>query len=123
MGTTPARWDRIEELFLAAAELAPAERAAYLDRVAGGDTELRAEVESLLAAHEGGAGVLDAPLPLDDETQRAGRLESGARLGAWRVDRLVGEGGSGEVYAAERADGAFDQRAALKLLRRDAVGQ
>ncbi len=49
---TPERWQRIKELFHAAAELAPVERAAFLDASCAGDAEARAEVESLLAAHE-----------------------------------------------------------------------
>jgi non-specific serine/threonine protein kinase/serine/threonine-protein kinase len=44
-------------------------------------------------------------------------LPAGARLGAWQVQRLIGRGGAGEVYLAARADGGFQQRAALKLLR------
>jgi eukaryotic-like serine/threonine-protein kinase len=44
-------------------------------------------------------------------------LPPGARLGAWQAQRLIGRGGAGEVYLAARADGGFQQRAALKLLR------
>lgn len=43
-----------------------------------------------------------------------------ARLGAWRIVRLVGRGGMDEV---ERADGGFRQKAALKLPKREAAGQ
>ena len=45
------------------------------------------------------------------------QLPAGARLGAWQVRRLIGRGGTGEVYMAARADGGFEQQAALKLLR------
>src|SRR5262245_32355693 len=44
-------------------------------------------------------------------------LPADARLGAWQVQHLIGRGGAGEVYLAARADGGFQQRAALKLLR------
>ena len=51
---------RAKSLFLAASDLAdPAERAAYLERECGGDAELRARVEALLAADGGGGPVLD----------------------------------------------------------------
>jgi len=50
-------------------------------------------------------------------------LPSGTRLGAWQVQRLIGRGGSGEVYVASRADGVFRQKAALKLLQLGAVAE
>src|SRR6185295_2210325 len=50
-------------------------------------------------------------------------LPSGTRLGAWQVQRLIGRGGSGEVYVASRADGVFRQKAALKLLQHGAVAE
>ena len=50
-------------------------------------------------------------------------LPPGSRLGAWQVQRLIGRGGTGEVYVAARADGAFQQKAALKLLQSGAVSE
>ena len=44
-------------------------------------------------------------------------LGEGERLGAWRLLRRLGSGGMGAVYLAERADGHFEQRAAIKLIR------
>lgn len=49
-------------------------------------------------------------------------LEAGIRVGRWRVVGEVGRGGMGTVYLVERADGTFDQRAALKLVRTDLAG-
>ncbi|WP_376694637.1 protein kinase domain-containing protein [Wenzhouxiangella sp. EGI_FJ10305] len=43
----------------------------------------------------------------------------GERIGAWRIEREIGRGGSGVVYLAERADGAYSQQVALKWLRGD----
>ena len=45
-----------------------------------------------------------------------GGLTPGARVGAWRVLRVIGRGGMGEVYLAERADASFDKQVALKLV-------
>ena len=52
---TPEQYEHLTELFHAALEIAPDERAAFLDQVADGDADLRRELESLLAAHEQGA--------------------------------------------------------------------
>ena len=46
-------------------------------------------------------------------------LSVGTRIGVWRVGQLINVGGAGEVYFATRADGAFEQRAALKRLHRE----
>jgi non-specific serine/threonine protein kinase/serine/threonine-protein kinase len=53
----------------------------------------------------------------------AAELPAGTRLGAWQVLRLIGRGGNGDVYMAARADGGFQQRAALKLLRASAAAE
>ena len=41
----------------------------------------------------------------------------GRSIGAWKIVGVVGHGGMGAVYAVERGDGAYAQRAALKLIR------
>jgi non-specific serine/threonine protein kinase/serine/threonine-protein kinase len=117
------RWDRVESLFADALERPAPERAAWVRARASGDDALAREVESLLAAHEAGSGPLDAPAAGGFADGTPAALARGSRIGAWRIGELLGRGGSGEVYAAERADGDFAQRAALKLLRGDAAGQ
>ncbi len=52
-----------------------------------------------------------------------GELPAGTRLGPWQVLRLIGRGGTGEVYYAARADGAFQQKVAIKLLQHGAVAE
>ena len=119
---TADRWARVEDLFDRAADLPRADRAAFLDaacRDADGtpDRALREEVDRMLALdtgadgffHDltgGGLGVPDDPM--------AGVPE---RVGPWRLVREVGKGGMGTVYLAERDDGTFAQRAAIKLVR------
>ena len=111
---TPERWHRLEEIFHAAAALAPSQRAAYVDEVCPGDADLRREALVLLAKR---SGVWD----IAAEVQRAassalddGRLV-GARLGPHRMVREIGRGGMGRVYLAHRDDDQFHRRVAVKI--------
>jgi serine/threonine protein kinase/tetratricopeptide (TPR) repeat protein len=92
---------RAKSLFLTASDLTdPAERAAYLERECGGDAELRARVEALLAADDGGAPVLDEDL--------TGALEptSPATLEATATSRAETRLPSELATAEDRSDGA-----------------
>lgn len=84
------------------------------------------EVLALLEADlsvESQSTQLSAEVPdlLDELTQVAERQQMdtwiGRHLGVWRIERSIGRGGMGMVYLAERDDGQFQQRAALKLMR------
>src|SRR5215510_10773613 len=112
--------ERVAQIFTAAAERAPAERATVLEHACEGDPALRAEVESLLKAHEQSHGFLDA-IPSNVVPRALAELpddsETGCTIGVYRVVRELGRGGMGVVYLAERADGQFEQRVALKLVR------
>ena len=116
------RWNRLEQIFAEAAALPTAARAAFLERACGADASLRNEIESLLRSHDA-VGVLDAAPPSSNTSAPLPSLPAHTTLGPWRIEHLIGRGGMGEVYAATRADGAFEQRVALKLLRHEAVGQ
>ena len=102
--------------FLDLLEPVPAsERRAYLANVCS-DDELRREVLALLEA-EGEAELYLDQLSGDLSLARPLSLDlSGKRLGSYRLLRQIGRGGMGVVYEAERVDGAFQQRVALKLL-------
>ncbi|MFT4178361.1 MAG: protein kinase [Thermomonas sp.] len=111
---------RALEAFEAIADLPARERAARLDALCGDDAALRARVEAMLAADPGE----DEPFPIDATplgNARAPELPeaemTGRGFGAWRVLEVIGRGGMGAVYAVERADGAYAQHAALKLIR------
>ena len=54
---------------------------------------------------------------LSNDSSTAKELPVGARVGAWRVLKVIGRGGMGEVYLAERADASFDKQVALKLVQ------
>jgi tetratricopeptide (TPR) repeat protein len=102
-----ARMTAIEALFDEAKALAPERRSAWLAQRCANDAELRAEVEALLALEPRARGFLEEPA--DPWTGRV--------IDRWRTVRRIGAGGMGVVYLAERADGAFEQKAALKLLK------
>jgi serine/threonine-protein kinase len=110
------RWQQVEELFHAALERPGDERTAFVERSCGGDAELRAEVESLLAASPaaderiGGAVAEALELALD------GGLE-GQELGPYRLTRKIGEGGLATVYLAERADRQYRMQVAVKVVK------
>ena len=75
------------------------------------------QVLSLLA-HADDDGRLDRPAAVATDDPADEASPSGQRLGAWRLTTLLGRGGMGEVWAAERDDGRFQGRAAVKLLSR-----
>jgi tetratricopeptide (TPR) repeat protein len=108
-------WDRIEQIFDEAVELPPAERPAFLEEACQGDPILRAEVESLLNAESAGARVIpEAVSRLSNAIVGDGEAD---RLGPYRLDRKIGEGGMGAVYLAHRDDDEYRQEVAVKVVR------
>ena len=93
----PERLEKVDQLFQSAVDLAPERRAGFLDAACGGDVELRAEVESLLSAHQ------DAGDFIEDSASdvAASLLEKKPRrprqVGQYRIEKLLGAGGMGEV--------------------------
>ncbi|MEZ0263476.1 MAG: tetratricopeptide repeat protein [Phycisphaerae bacterium] len=119
---------RVKTLFLAASDLAaPAERAAFLDRECGGEADLRARVEALLAA---GAAppVAPAPGPAGDATLDTGA--AGGRptvapvsdapglvlAGKYKLLERIGEGGMGSVWLAHQSE-PVRRKVAVKLIK------
>jgi serine/threonine protein kinase/tetratricopeptide (TPR) repeat protein len=125
MPTPERRWRRIQDVLDAALELTDAAGlSAYLDAACAGDAALRAEVERMMdSIHRAGA-FLDQPAaelaaalqPFDDVVITS--TVEGTRIGPYRVLREAGRGGMGVVYVAERDDGEFRHRVALKLGQR-----
>lgn len=113
----PAQWDRIADCFEQAVALPPAERAAFVAATLGDDAVARREVEAVLAEHERGRPLSIEDWLVIDALSDAPALTAGSRVGAYRIERLVGQGGMGEVYAAERVEGDYEQSVAIKVLR------
>lgn len=118
---SPEEWSRIEALLDEALELPSHERDVFLDRACRDDQSLHREVESLLARETTMDGFLEQ-FPLifvaeDEELEPSPMDFDGRRVGVYRIVREIGRGGMGWVFLAERADGLFDRKVALKLLR------
>jgi eukaryotic-like serine/threonine-protein kinase len=114
----PSQWTRVEAALDEILELPETQWPQACERLAGGDPLLLAEITSLLARIGGEDPVLDRPLALHEvPSGTTAGLAAGTRVGAYRVVALIGRGGMGEVYWAERADGQYQQRVALKLIR------
>lgn len=107
------RWQRLSPWLDQVLDLPTGQRAAWLDELATRDAALAAELRGLLAGSAAGAGaqVLDDAAPSLAVSSWAGR-----RIGAYTLLEPLGEGGMGSVWLAERSDGRFEGRAAVKLL-------
>jgi TolB-like protein/tetratricopeptide (TPR) repeat protein len=106
---TAERWRKIESVFQQAVGLDESTRPQVLARLCERDHELREEVAAMLAAAD--RENISAPKSQPRAIDLAGR-----RVGNYRLDRLLGQGGMGSVYLASRADGQFEQQVAVKLL-------
>ena len=112
------RWARVQALYLEVEALPESAHPEFLDSACSGDPGLRAEIEALLQSAMETREVFERPDPAVSGGGVERPLTVGTRLGPWSIERLVGRGGMGEVYEAKRADGAFELRVAIKLLKR-----
>ncbi len=114
MNPTPERFLQIEAIFHEVLEAPDEARAALIDTRCHGDSDLAAEVRSLLRACEAQEhlSASQPPQPEGGEDDQRRRK----RIGPYELDRLLGRGGMGAVYLAHRADGQFEQQVAIKLI-------
>jgi eukaryotic-like serine/threonine-protein kinase len=115
---TSDRWEQINRIYDAAAEIEEKKRASFLDEACQEDSELRREVESLLATHARVGGFLEKAAV--EEVAKSLKEEPpsllGRRLGPYQILAALGAGGMGEVYEAR--DTRLNRTVAIKVLPR-----
>jgi len=114
------RWQRIATWFDELVELAPAERTARLAAIAAEDPAAAAEVAALIDADAREEGLLegDAASAIPTLILDPAAAPADGSVGPYRLLKTIGEGGMGTVFLAERSDGAYDAKVAVKLIKR-----
>lgn len=114
---SPERWHAISPYLDEALELTDEGRSAWLAEISARDAVLAADIRALLTDHERlqRSGFLAGASPTIELTAGIPPAE-GQIVGAYRLLSLIGQGGMGSVWLAERCDGRFEGRAAVKLL-------
>ena len=119
---TPESWQRARVLLATLIELPAEQRSAFLDSSCSDDRNLRVHLEDLLRAHEATEAqhFENFSEEIGSSLAAAGFVQPviGRRIGAYRVEAEIGQGGMGSVYRAVRADEAYEKRVAIKLVDR-----
>jgi eukaryotic-like serine/threonine-protein kinase len=107
---------KVEELFEATRSRTSDERARYLTDACGADAELRAAVESLLAAHDAAGEFLQSPAADADRDSPRMFTAPGTVIGRYKLLEPIGEGGYGVVFMAEQTT-PVQRKVALKIIK------
>ena len=110
------RWSRLDALFHEALELPDERRGAFLDEACADDAGLRAELEELIESDPGGEAFFQKYAGAISGLATVLTTGPGPTVGRYRLVRELGRGGMGTVMLAERADGEYDQRVAIKFV-------
>ncbi len=116
MKQDPIYWTEVEDLFDALVDLDAAARSRLLDQRCANRPDLRAEVETLLAAHARADALIGPVTARGTDEAESAPPGVGSVIGPFRLVEVIGQGGMGTVYRATRADEAFDQQVAVKVI-------
>src|ERR1039457_1173105 len=118
----PDRWLALSPYLDQALEMNDDERAVWLSSLRGQDPALAEQLESLVQEHISLAksGFMEATPTLTSENVPG---LGGQRIGPYTLISPIGEGGMGSVWLAERNDGRFERRVAVKFLHGALVGR
>jgi eukaryotic-like serine/threonine-protein kinase len=110
------RWQMIRNIFENALEKEASSRSAYLDEACGTDTDLRKEIDSLLAMHKEDSFLEEPAYKAVPELfeERMEPIQIGAQIGSYEIKRRIGSGGMGIVYLGH--DTRLDRQVAVKAL-------
>jgi serine/threonine protein kinase len=112
-----ADWKTVKEIFLEALTKSGAAREEYMAKTCGGNAEIRGEVESLLTEHSLVENFIEEPVFHTSEIFANGAKQAEKHFGNYKILCEIGAGGMGAVFLAERDDGEFSQKAAIKIIR------
>jgi len=121
-------WDKVEKILDEVLELDKSEQKAYIHNACKGQPELREEVELILLSIKESEGWLEDPTQFkqeffdeisEDLEQHSGKsILIGKKIGSYQVKEEIGKGGMGAVFLAERSEGDFNHKVAIKLVHK-----
>jgi serine/threonine protein kinase/Tfp pilus assembly protein PilF len=119
----PDLWRKLSPYLDEALDIDPEQRPAWLALLGAKEPEIAADLHMLLDERDAiqDSGFLDGVVQLG--VRQATPSLAGQVLGAYRLLSLIGQGGMGTVWLAERCDGRFEGRAAVKLLNVAVMGR
>lgn len=118
---TPEYWQKVKSILDRAVALPEGERDEFFAAACVGDDELRRDVESFLIFDDAGDDALENPgfsFAAYEEAAASNGSFIGKQIGRYLIAREIAQGGMGTVFLAERADGEFEQKVALKIIKR-----